>query len=121
MLTKKEFCMALGEIQKIHDFQNSFIDLLAKYGGGDSLSEPFPVLSAAEDLLVDLLAEIMNDRDNQNFYGSVVAWWIYGTDFGADLTEFEPEETDDPDLARVRTAEDLFDYLTNCSSRKQTE
>ena len=58
-----------------------------------------------EDVVVNLLIEVMNDKDEW------ISWWLYECDYGKDIEKYAAIGPDNVEID-LSTPEKLYDFLT---------
>lgn len=108
MIDEKLFCMIMKELKNIHEFENSICDTWKLFYGEIPDPMMFPC-DCLEECIVSILENYFDDHTD-DFYGSIISWWIYGVHFGE---EIDPDDdTCDEELRCLNTSQDLYNYLS---------
>lgn len=101
ILSCKEFCNIINNIEKMHNFEDK-VDNLCKEYGYPYVTDVDSVSNYIEDLLLNTLGVMFN-------CGDIINWWIFETDFGhRDNCWIEENGR----RTYLRTVFDLYDFLT---------
>ena len=99
MITKEDFVKALNDIKKVHDKIQKVNEL-----NKDMASAILDY--SLQDILIDVLAKSLSLSFN-NYYGHMIAWWIYENDFGKKHLEvYQPNDK----TFYISTPEELYDF-----------
>lgn len=96
MISLEKFKKSLTIIKKYSEINYEIFNFIMKFNYDEFL--PF---AEYEDLTIELLSEIMNDFNEDDF--SVISYWVYELEFGSKYDK----DIDPP----IETIEDLYNYL----------
>ena len=97
-MTKEKFCEFLSEYEKYDKKEIALMEAIEEYCG-----EPVQIFSGSLGLVLDILAEVMNDHND------LIVSFIYDADYGRML---EPIYTVNGKEYIINSAEVLYDVLT---------
>lgn len=107
MLTKEQFIVAMNDIVENYNF------IMGLEGGlGDYISEHSLIDSYIKTLELSMGCVI------SEVYGGTISWWIYDTDCGKDrpYVYLKPHNSNKQIKLKIKTVEDLYDYIIKYES-----
>lgn len=100
MLSKKDFCKIIGDLQQNEDFLTKLNKLFSEFKREDQVYS-----TGLEDTVVNLLEMIFKDTENH-----WISYWIWEENYGKSYRDGDVVELDGT-IIPLRTAEDLYDLL----------
>jgi len=117
MITKEQFCYYINEIKRHNEIADKVNHQLRKF---DFCSFGY---GNYEDLLVNLLHDIFNDKPKNNYkhYESDISYFIYELEFGKKYKDgMITEKVDGKEInIRMSNAEELYDLLVEKMKEKE--
>ena len=119
MITKERFVGIINYIKEINELTEA-INHLYKNCSDELISEfSYTVdMHAYEQIVVELLENMFNDRRDEKYGISNISYFIYDLKYGEKWTETSITESDGTPIP-LRTPEELYDYLLNELGEKQ--
>ena len=109
LLSKENFVNAIQGIEQWYDNTNKLYDEF----GIDVIDMKIPHL---DEVIHMMLNEIFDDYEND-----WIGWWCYDTEFGRiedNAVVYEEGEDGTEEEIRIKTAEDLYDFLIKLDKEK---
>lgn len=108
IISKSEFVSIMNELQAATQLQDDINVLMKK--AKDNIRNDFMnaagLMISHEDIVIELLEKIFDD------VGDWISWWIYETNYGRREDMIEVCDGKDGSITKIRTSEDLYDFLT---------
>lgn len=101
MISKKTFVNTINKIIDYNNMSNEINDVFSKYRTEDCNSVFYGFY---EDVVVNLLTEAMNDKDEW------ISWWLYECNYGQDTMKYATIGPDNVEID-LSTPEKLYDFL----------
>lgn len=109
MISKKTFVNTINKIIDYNNMSNEINDVFSKYRTEDCNSVFYGFY---EDVVVNLLTEAMNDKDEW------ISWWLYECNYGTDTTGYAVVGPRNIELD-LSTPEKLYDFLVKEYNKEQ--
>ncbi len=107
MITKREFCEVISKLKQNDDFLNDLCDVFRKHQREDQVYS-----TGLEDVVVNLLELIFDDKENQ-----WIAYWIWECNYGETYEDGDVTESDGTPIP-LKTAKELYNFLIENMERK---
>lgn len=107
IISKGEFVSIMNTLQAAIQLEEDINALMRK--AKDNIRNDFMnaagLIISHEGIVIELLSKIFDD------VGDWISWWVYETAFGKNEDMIEVYDGNDETIAKIKTAEDLYDFL----------